>query len=312
MIMNNKYKILYNIFIIYVIISLIELFFYKFIIHENHTFFERIPVIGKVLSHFAIYNINHKQIWVNENEIKIPKIIHQTWCSKDKNDSIDNLRKTWINNNPDFKYIYYDDNDINDFIKTYFSSDIYNCYKRIIAGTLKADFFRYCVLYIHGGFYIDIDNSCIKPLAEVIEPNTTLVTTTDHCSIEKSDRIYQAFLGSVPHCKLFMMMIKHIMKNMNAGYFKYDLFQLSGPVIFSDLLKKYINHNGKQKVRFLSEQKIIKPETEEQFEIFTHNIHKEQLEKNGLVIAKSQHVIDRGDNLHYYDDIQKFDNGFYQ
>ena len=42
----------------------------------------------------------------------IPKTIFQTWRTKEPNVSIDNLRKTWINKNPEFNYEYYDDNDI--------------------------------------------------------------------------------------------------------------------------------------------------------------------------------------------------------
>ena len=101
---------------------------------------------------------------------------------------------------------------------------------------------------------------------------------------------------------------------MNAGRFRFDMFQLSGPVLFSSLLKKYINNTLKieSSIRFLSAQKITKKQTGEHFEIFTHNIEKEQLESNdGGVFAIAQHMIDRKENLHYYDDRSKFPKGFY-
>lgn len=246
--------------------------------------------------------------------MKIPKIIHQTWKSKEKNESIDTLRNTWMDKNPGYQYCYYDDTDIENFIKKHFSPQLLSFYKRIIAGSLKADMFRYCVLYIHGGFYIDVDISCVKPLDEVIDSHSTMVTTTDHCSSQYSDRIYQAFLGTVPRCSLFLGMIQCIVDNMNAGRFRFELFQLSGPVLFSSLLKKYINNTLKieSSIRFLSAQKITKEQTGEHFEIFTHNIGKEQLESNdGVVFAIAQHKIDRKENLHYYDDRSKFPQGFY-
>lgn len=246
--------------------------------------------------------------------MKIPKRIHQTWFTKAENESIDSLRRTWIDKNPEYEYTYYDDTDIEEFISKHFSSETLLCYKRIIAGSLKADFFRYCVLYIHGGFYIDVDISCVKPLSAVIDPNTTLVTTTDYCSVHDSDRIYQAFIGTVPSCHLFQVMLRSIMHNMSAGRFRFDLFQLSGPVLFSRLLKGYINNNttAEKHVRFLSEQKIHKEETAEQFEILTHNIKTEQLEKGEVVVlAISQHPFDRKNHLHYYDDMREYKQGYY-
>ena len=59
---------------------------------------------------------------------------------------------------PRYKFIFYDDQDCEQFIKTYFNERTYNayimfnnCYK-----AMKADFFRYCVLYKIGGVYLDI------------------------------------------------------------------------------------------------------------------------------------------------------------
>ena len=112
----------------------------------------------------------------------IPKIIFQTWKTKEPNGSIDKLRNTWISKNPEFAYEYYDDNDIKTFIETHFDDRVKKCYSRILNGSLKADFFRYCVVYIKGGLYIDIDISCEKPLTSIFNfDDIHLITTTDNC-----------------------------------------------------------------------------------------------------------------------------------
>ena len=245
----------------------------------------------------------------------IPRIIHQTWKTKESNESIDKLRQTWIENNRNYEYNYYSDDDIYSFIKEHFDEKYVNAYSRIINGSLKADFFRYCVLFVKGGVYVDIDISCVIPLDDVVDLDTiSFVTTTDYCSIQKSDRIYQGFLGCKPKCKLFINVLDKICDSMHKNQYKFDLFELSGPVMFSRLLKEYMNDGieyKQHKINFLKELVFDKASTQEIFVILTHNIRNETLEKDSLTFAKSQHNINRNDNLHYFKNKNKFRKGFY-
>jgi mannosyltransferase OCH1-like enzyme len=136
----------------------------------------------------------------------IPKVIYQTWVSKSKNESVDLNRITWIQSNPTFKYEYFDDHDIEIFITRYFDKRITACYKRILNGSLKADMFRYCILYVKGGVYIDIDIKCTTPLNKVFDfENTAFIVATDLCSTATSkDTLYQGFLAAEPNLQLFM------------------------------------------------------------------------------------------------------------
>jgi len=59
------------------------------------------------------------------------------------------------------------------FIKTNFDQRTYNAYNKInpIYGAMKADFFRYCVLFIQGGVYIDIKSTINVNLSDIIKPD---------------------------------------------------------------------------------------------------------------------------------------------
>jgi len=63
---------------------------------------------------------------------KIPKIIHQTYPTKNINSDIQNNINNLKKLNPDYKYILYDDDDIIDFIKNNYSQHILNTYNSII------------------------------------------------------------------------------------------------------------------------------------------------------------------------------------
>jgi len=109
----------------------------------------------------------------------IPKIIYQTWKTKDLPLNVNTIRDKISKLNPNYKMILYDDNDIDIFIKTNFNIKIYNIYKKLNVGASKADFWRYCILYINGGIYLDMDAQILKPLDYLIEENEQCIITRE-------------------------------------------------------------------------------------------------------------------------------------
>ena len=101
----------------------------------------------------------------------IPKIIHQTYYSKELPTSIqDNVQKL-KSTNPSWTHKLYDDNDIDNYIAKRYPS-LFPVYKQIDSsyGAAKADFFRYLVMYDEGGVYLDIKSGANLPLDAIIKP----------------------------------------------------------------------------------------------------------------------------------------------
>lgn len=99
----------------------------------------------------------------------IPKVIHQTYHSKNlPNEIADNIRAIKAMN-PDWEHRLYDDADIEHYIHTHFP-ELLNLYKKInpTYGAAKADFFRYLLMYNEGGVYLDIKSGLSKPLNRLI------------------------------------------------------------------------------------------------------------------------------------------------
>jgi len=92
----------------------------------------------------------------------LPRIYHQTYSDiKDLTPSLLNIirnNNATFNPSVDWKYNFYNNEQCNTIIKTHFSSSIYNHYQMINPqyGPAKADFFRYCLMYLYGGVYTDI------------------------------------------------------------------------------------------------------------------------------------------------------------
>jgi hypothetical protein len=98
----------------------------------------------------------------NTNPVVIPKIIHQLWIG-DK-PAPNNLMNTWKEKNPEFEYIYWNEEE---FKKRNIK---FKCQDKIdeieeICG--KVDIMRWELLYKYGGIFIDADSICIESIDEI-------------------------------------------------------------------------------------------------------------------------------------------------
>lgn len=63
----------------------------------------------------------------------------------------------WLDLNPDYRIDFSMDADCISFLETVFNKNISELFKYIPRGMYKADLWRLCKLYIHGGVYADVD-----------------------------------------------------------------------------------------------------------------------------------------------------------
>jgi len=93
--------------------------------------------------------------------LTIPRIVHQSWKSRN---SIPDFALGWLASwpikNPDYKYIFWDDNDNDEFIRKRFPHFLMAY--RGMKPVEKADFARYGYLYEFGGVYADMDTECVQ------------------------------------------------------------------------------------------------------------------------------------------------------
>jgi hypothetical protein len=88
--------------------------------------------------------------------MSIPLKIWQTWETKELPPKMNECVNKLKSQHPNFEHHLYDANDRYEFIKNNFPYEVVLAYEALIPGAYKADLWRYCILYIHGGIYIDI------------------------------------------------------------------------------------------------------------------------------------------------------------
>ena len=160
------------------------------------------------------FNYTYTYMFSNQQPTnrQIPKVIMQTYHKKSKipDKVYENIKKYA----PGYKHIIYDDEEcikfLNNFDKHYqlikdYKFKIVDRFKSYRKGAHKADLFRYCYLYQHGGIYLDIKTELIKPLDEVIKKHNTLYTVI----ASNKYTIYQGVIGVYPEHPIIGELINH-------------------------------------------------------------------------------------------------------
>jgi len=171
---------------------------------------DEIISVGSSIYNHKIVNINTKVdlfFKSNDYEQKIPKIIIQTFGSNNISHLLHiNSILTFQELNPEYEYILFNNSDCRNFIKKYFKEDILYYYDILVAGAFKADFFRYCFMFINGGCYFDCKQILKYPLSSIIRKDSELFLCQD---IHKTG-LFNAVLISCPKNNLFLKAIEAI------------------------------------------------------------------------------------------------------
>jgi len=198
-----------------------------------------------------------------KNGYKIPNIIHQTFISKKLPPEIMNII---INNKkicPNCEFRFYDDNDCDIFIKNNFEEKIYNAYKSIndVYGAMKADFFRYCVLYKIGGIYLDIKSKINYPLFKIINKDDICLLDIPRYDLEpwriNSPTYEQWLLIFAPNHPYLLEIINTIVNYIEVKYepkingitklnSKQKILHVTGPDSFTLAINNYIKNHHNQ------------------------------------------------------------------
>jgi len=105
-----------------------------------------------------------KNVKLKKNFKKIPKIIHQIWIGPKKFPiKYKKWRNSWQMLNPDWEYIFWDNNRIKELEIT----DM-RAFKKSNNYGFKSDLLRYAILKKYGGLYVDTDFECLRKLPEFL------------------------------------------------------------------------------------------------------------------------------------------------
>ncbi|GHE43602.1 glycosyltransferase family 32 protein [Sphingobacterium griseoflavum] len=167
----------------------------------------------------------------------IPKVIYQTF----KTNKIPWLTRFYIwrflKNNKGYRHVFFDDEQVETFMKQSFDARTYRAYCRLQIGAAKADFFRYAILYKHGGIYLDLDSDLIGKLDDALLP-------TDVAVIAHEGNFQQFFSQwALIYDKGHPFMeetIRLMIENIEQNKYPHDVHAMTGPTVYAQAIRNVL------------------------------------------------------------------------
>ena len=149
--------------------------------------------------------------------MKPPKIIHQTWKTKEIPEKFRWDFDSWHDFHPDWQFYFWDDADLDDFVRMEHPHllELYLGYTHRINQVMMA---RYLILKKFGGYFVDIDLECLKPIEPILEKFSLMVgyeppIHAEHPAAVRrklSQIISTSFIASPPEHPLFDYIISRL------------------------------------------------------------------------------------------------------
>ena len=172
----------------------------------------------------------------------IPFKIFQTWCTSvlppKMKEAVMNIKK----NNPEFEYIFHDDTQCREFIANHFPDMVLYAFDNLIPGPYKADIWRYCVLYIHGGIYLNINFEPVGnfKLLEFVDQEYFVLDRYINGVNNDAFKIgiYNGLIAVKPKNEILKLALNQIIKTVISKNYAISPLHVSGSGLLGSLIHK--------------------------------------------------------------------------
>lgn len=168
---------------------------------------------------------------INNKSGPIPRNFLQTWSSRYVTRNMYAALASWTHHNPDYGYMYFDDEKCRQEVSR-LGSDVLKAYDTLIPGAFKADLWRVCSLYLHGGIYMDADMTCQVDLENIMAgQDIVLCIDTSKCTF------YNAVMCFKAKMPVLKKMIDYITTNVLAHRYDLNHLAVTGPIAITKVMR---------------------------------------------------------------------------
>jgi mannosyltransferase OCH1-like enzyme len=184
-----------------------------------------------------VKQIVHKVVPENP---KIPLDIYQFWHDDNLPDCLITATNNIKSNNPEFNYHLYNTKTARDFIEENFDSNILNAYDSVVPNAIKCDLFRYCMMYLRGGIYLDIKYMCINGFKLILLTDNGYLCRDVPTS---GTGIYNAIMVCIPKTAFMLNVINKCVHNIHTKFYGSHGLEPTGPILLKQVHDKMYNYN---------------------------------------------------------------------
>jgi len=182
----------------------------------------------------------------SQTETIIPLHCYTCWHRLELPPIMQKNYDTLKDQNPTIQFHLYNEPMCREFIETHFEKDVLDAYDKLVPSSYKSDLWRYCILYKHGGIYLDIKYTSIDrfSLAELCY-NEQFVLDSSNYWEENQYGIYTAFIIAKPENPILKQCIREIVNNTREELYGWNALYPTGPGLLG---KQYFYNDLKQNV----------------------------------------------------------------
>ena len=163
----------------------------------------------------------------------IPLNFYTCWHTKDLPPLMKQNYDQLVLQNPELNFHLYDEDDCRQIIQDNFDLDVLKAYNSLNPCSYKSDLWRFCVLYINGGIYMDIKYKCVN--------NFKLVALTEKEYFVRDRPInntYTALIVVKPQNPIMLKCINQIVSNVRNKYYGKSALEPTGPGLLGTCFSK--------------------------------------------------------------------------
>jgi mannosyltransferase OCH1-like enzyme len=203
-------------------------------------------IIIKILSNYR--KLNRPFILKENYKSIIPLHLYTCWHTKNLPPLMQENYNFLIESNPKITFHLYDEHDCRNFIKDNFEPSVLDAYNSLIPCAYKSDLWRYCVLYINGGIYMDIKYRCVNNFKFIA------LTEKEHFVRDRPEKcIYNALISTLPKNETMYKCIYKIVENVKNKFYGVNALYPTGP----GLLGRYFTNEQRNNMNlYFQEIKI--------------------------------------------------------
>jgi FkbM family methyltransferase len=154
-------------------------------------------------------------IFPKKDSNHIPKVVYMTYHD------IDSIPQYVFHNINKYCSGYevkiYNDNMCLEFLEKYYGKEAVEIFNNMEIGAHKADFWRYCILYVFGGYYFDIKTDFQTHINNIFDSKKEKTWYTVICA--DNSCVYNGIIVTPPHNPVILDAIKHIYNNPKPSYY---------------------------------------------------------------------------------------------
>lgn len=153
--------------------------------------------------------------------------------------------QSWIEFNPDYNFVLFDEKDCVKFLKERFPEKVLESYNALKPYAYKSDLVRICWLYQYGGVYSDFRMKLLVPLKEIIKPNISFCIPNDFIIDNGCENpLVNGFMAFTPNNPILKKIIDTICYNVSIKYYGRCPLCLTGPVVVGNSARSIVGGKG--------------------------------------------------------------------